>query len=284
MTLHLLEALERLDMKNAYSIGEFSQITGLSVKTLRFYHEKGILVPTSVDESTGYRSYDAGKIDKARVIMQLRQMEFSIEDIAAVLGQFDDEADILNQLERQKQFLQQRIREDRDIVHSLGDIITKEKAARKLLEESAMTVVEKKIEPMLVAGYRMKGKYDESGTGFGRLGKAVGRYICGPALCLYYDGEYREEEANFEPCFPVRKAVEAEGVSVRELPGARCLTLVHRGPYEQLGRSYAKIMKEGGESKPNIVLPTREVYLKGPGMIFKGNPENYLTEIQLPLA
>ncbi len=271
-------------MKNAYSIGEFSQITGLSVKTLRFYHEKGLLIPTSVDESSGYRFYDASKIDKARVIMRLRQMEFSIEDIAAVLGQCEDEADILNQLERQKQVLQQRIREDRDIVHSLGEIITKEKAARKLLEESAMTVVEKKIEPMLVAGYRMKGKYNESGAGFGRLGKAVGRYICGPALCLYYDGEYREEDANFEPCFPVRKAVEAEGVSVRELPGGRCLTLVHRGPYEQLGRSYARIMEEAGQPKPNIVLPTREVYLKGPGMIFKGNPKNYLTEIQLPLA
>jgi DNA-binding transcriptional MerR regulator len=83
-------------MKSSYSIGEFSQVTGLSVKTLRFYHEKGILVPSSVDETTGYRFYDAGKVEKARVIMRLRQMEFSIEDIAAVLGECSDEADILN--------------------------------------------------------------------------------------------------------------------------------------------------------------------------------------------
>jgi DNA-binding transcriptional MerR regulator len=73
-------------MKTSYSIGEFSQVTGLSVKTLRFYHEKGILVPSSVDETTGYRFYDAGKIEKARIIMRLRAMEFSLEDIAAVLG------------------------------------------------------------------------------------------------------------------------------------------------------------------------------------------------------
>src|SRR5688572_18109238 len=39
-------------MKTWYSIGEFSQVTGLSVKTLRFYHEKGILIPSSVDEAT----------------------------------------------------------------------------------------------------------------------------------------------------------------------------------------------------------------------------------------
>jgi effector-binding domain-containing protein len=33
-----------------------------------------------------------------------------------------------------------------------------------------------------------------------------------------------------------------------------------------------------------VVSPTREVYLKGPGMIFKGNPRKYVTEIQFPIA
>jgi DNA-binding transcriptional MerR regulator len=41
-----------------FTIGEFSKVTGLSVKTLRFYHEEGLLVPTSVDDATGYRYYD----------------------------------------------------------------------------------------------------------------------------------------------------------------------------------------------------------------------------------
>jgi DNA-binding transcriptional MerR regulator len=271
-------------MKSSYSIGEFSQVTGLSVKTLRFYHEKGILLPSSVDESTGYRYYDAAKVEKARVIMRLRQMEFSIEDIAAVLGQCDDEADILNYLARQKQFLQQRMQEDRDIVRSLGEIIAREQEARRLVEAGSFAVQEKTIAPMLVAGYRMKGRYQEAGDGFARLGKAVGRYISGKALCLYYDGEYREEDANFEPCFPVRKAVSAEGITFRELPGGRCLTLVHQGPYDQLGRSYAKILKHRDRQKGEVILPTREVYLKGPGMIFKGNPKRYLTEIQLPIG
>ena len=270
-------------MKTTYSIGEFSQITGLSIKTLRFYHEKGILVPSSVDEATGYRFYDASKVEKARVIMWLRQMEFSIEDIAAVLGECIDEADILNYLERQKATLQQRIQEDRDIVRSLNEIITKEISARQILEAGNFAVEEKTIEPMLIAGIRMKGRYHECGAGFARLGKAIGRYICGKALCLYYDGEYCEDDANFEPCFPVRKEVAADGITVRTLPGGRCLTLIHRGSYDQLGRSYAKILKYATERKLNLAPPTREVYVKGPGMIFKGNPKNYLTEIQLPL-
>ncbi len=136
---------------------------------------------------------------------------------------------------------------------------------------------------MLVAGIRMKGKYGECGAVFSRLSKSVGRYISGEPLCLYYDGEYREDDADLEPCFPVRKRIEADGVSVRELPEVRCLALVHRGPYDQLGRSYARILKEADNRKAKIILPTRELYVKGPGIIFKGNPANYLTEIQLPL-
>jgi len=271
-------------MKTSYSIGEFSQVTGLSVKTLRFYHEKGLLVPSSVDETTGYRFYSADKIEKARVIMRLRQMEFSLEDIAAVLGDCTDEADILDYLERQKTALQQRLQQDRDIVRSLTAIIATEKAARQLLDGGHFAVEEKTVAALLVAGWRMKGKYCDCGTGFSRLGRAAGRYICGKAMCLYYDTEYREDDANFEPCYPIRREITADGVAVRTLPGGRCLTLVHRGPYDQLGRSYAKILKAADERQWKIAIPTREIYLKGPGMIFKGNPKNYLTEIQLPLA
>lgn len=270
-------------MKSSYSIGEFSQITGLSTKTLRFYHEKGILVPSSVDEATGYRFYDTTKVEKARVIMRLRAMEFSIEDISAVLGQCEDEADILNYLERQKSMLQQRIAEDRDIVRSLSEIIAREKEAQALLSGGNFAVEEKSIEPLLVAGIRMKGKYSDCGAGFARLGRAIGRHIVGKPLCLYYDGEYREGDADFEPCFPIRREVSAEGVAVHALPGGKCLSLVHRGAYDQLGRSYARILAEARRRTANLLLPTREVYLKGPGLIFKGNPKNYLTEILLPI-
>jgi DNA-binding transcriptional MerR regulator len=271
-------------MKSSYSIGEFSQVSGLSVKTLRFYHEKGILIPTSVDEATGYRFYDASKIDKARVIMRLRELEFSIEDIAAILGECSDEAEILNFLERQKNALQQRIQQDRDIVRSLNQIIAAEKSARELSENGDYRVEEKTINPMLIAGIRLKGKYSDCGKAFAQLGKTAGRYICGKSFCLYFDAEYRDGDADFEACFPIRKEVAIDGASIQTLPAARCLTLLHRGHYDQLGRSYAKILRHTNENELKIALPTREVYVKGPGMIFKGNPKNYLTEIQLPLT
>jgi effector-binding domain-containing protein len=55
-------------------------------------------------------------------------------------------------------------------------------------------------------------------------------------------------------------------------------------PHNQLGHSYAKILQYADARKLKPVLPTPEIYVKGPGMIFKDNPKNYLTEIQLPFA
>ena len=59
------------------------------------------------------------------------------------------------------------------------------------------------------------------------------------------------------------------------------MSLLHSGPYEELGRSYEKAFAYIHDHGYEIELPTREVYIKGPGMIFKGNPAKYLTEIQV---
>lgn len=59
-------------------------------------------------------------------------------------------------------------------------------------------------------------------------------------------------------------------------------SLIHKGPYETLNQSYEKIMETTSKKKGyQAKLPTREVYIKGPGMIFEGKLENYLTEIQI---
>jgi DNA-binding transcriptional MerR regulator/effector-binding domain-containing protein len=267
-----------------FSIGEFSKVTGLSVKTLRFYQEKAILTPSRVDGESGYRYYDQTKVEQARIIVNLRAMEFSIEEIGVVLKECGDERDILAALRRKKAQIEQRLRRDRDVAACLDRIIAKETEAQRLVEQSAFAVESTSLEPMLMAGIRMKGKYSDCGKGFSQLARALGRHIAGKCFCLYYDGEFREEDADFEACFPLRKEVDAKGVSVRTLPGGRVLSLIHKGPYGQLGRSYAKILRDARERNLEIQLPTREVYLKGPGMIFKGNPKNYLTEIQLPFT
>ena len=82
---------------------------------------------------------------------------------------------------------------------------------------------------------------------------------------------------------PIRKLVASNGMSIHELPAARCVTLMHCGPYEDLKNAYAKLLKYTKEKGYKVSLPTREVYVKGPGMIFRGNPKKYVTEVQFPI-
>lgn len=262
-----------------FSIGEFSKLTQLTVKTLRYYHEEGLLIPTYVDPDTGYRYYDRSHIEVARTITYLRSLEFSISDIKTLLQDQSDE-DLLTILERQQLAVKDRMKRLRKAALSIDQFILEERQARTMAQ-TANNVQEKMLEPVLIAGIRMKGKYSDCGKAFGRIGRSLGRFICGKPLLLHYDCEYREDGADFEACMPVRPTKDVEGISVRELPAGRCVSLVHQGPYDTLGQSYARIFKFINEHKYKAVVPSREVYLKGPGMLFRGNPKNYLTEIQI---
>lgn len=267
-----------------FRIGELSRITGLTVKALRFYHERGLIEPAEVDPATGYRFYDRSAVERARAVRELRELGFSIDDIAEILAGAEDEADLVSFLERRARELEARMRADREAAGKIRRIVRREEEARRVMQTERYEIEEKTVEPCWVAGIRMQGRYDESGKAFARLGKKVGRHMSGSCLCLYHDGEYREEGADFEPCMPLARKLDAgEGIDVRELPGERCVTLIHRGPYERLGRAYERVFAYVRERGYTVRLPTREVYLKGPGMIFKGNPEKYLTEIQVPV-
>ena len=265
-----------------FTIGELSKVTGLTVKTLRFYHEEGLLTPSFVDPHTGYRHYDDGHIETARAIAYLRSLEFPLADIREILHHRGDDEQLLDAIERHRAAIEQKVRHFRKVARSLEQFIAEERRA-KTMSQGAYEVQEKVLGPMLVAGIRTKGRYRDCGKGFSRIGKALGRYISGNPFLLHYDTEYKEDDADFEACFPIRQSRAVDGVSVRELPGGRCASLLHKGPYDQLGDSYATILKYVKAKGYAAQTPTREVYVKGPGMIFKGNPRNYLTEIQILL-
>jgi DNA-binding transcriptional MerR regulator len=263
-----------------FSIGEFSKITGLTVKALRFYHEEGLLIPSSVDPQTGYRYYDQRLIEPARIIAFLRKLEFPLAEIKALLKNESGEDQLIDVIHRHRKQLQQRVTQYRKAMKQLDAFIAEERQPGNM-NPSQFEIQEKQIESIFIAGIRMKGRYEECGKAFGRLARALGRHIAGKPFLLHYDDEYKEEDADFEACMPIRNQKQIEGISIRPLQAARCVSLLHKGPYEQMGRSYAKAIQYLQDRRYKAIAPTREIYIKGPGMIFKGNPKNYLTEIQI---
>ncbi len=263
-----------------FSIGEFSAITSLTIKCRRLYDDRGTLIPSEIDEFTQYRYYDEVNYETARSISLLKEYDFSLAEIKEILEDFDRDSNLLEQLQSKFSQIQTKIKRYEEISSSLENTIKME-TENKMQTSETFDIEEKEVETILIAGYRMRGKYQEIGKGFSVLGKKFGRHINGKALGLYYDGEFKEEGADFEACFPIRKGKDEEGILVRELKGGKCIALIHKGPYENLSESYAKIFTFVNEKGYQKNLPTREVYIKGPGMIFKGNPKNYITEIQI---
>lgn len=176
-----------------FSIGQFSRITGLTIKTIRLYHEKELLIPKWVDEATGYRYFDDHNVEQARAISYLRELMFPLTEIKEILESFSEDSDILAFLEKQQSMIQRKMTDLNRAALSLEDIIRKEREAQKMLEESSFSVGEKEIGELLVAGLRWKGRYADVGPIFGKVAKLAGRYIKSKPMNLYYDGEYREE-------------------------------------------------------------------------------------------
>ena len=84
-------------------IKEFAELTGVSVRTLHYYDEIGLLNPSEVDAQNGYRFYDEKSLERMRVILFYRELDFSLKTIAQILSSPD--YDKQQALSRQRKLL-----------------------------------------------------------------------------------------------------------------------------------------------------------------------------------
>ncbi|WP_238881891.1 MerR family transcriptional regulator [Clostridium sp. YIM B02551] len=261
-----------------YKIGEFSKITSLTVKTLRYYDEQNILKPSYRNEENDYRFYSEEDFKKAELIMLLRKFEFSISEIKDLLINYENISDLSYFLEEKKKMIEKRIEEEKNLLKKI-DLYIKPENREVFMN---YTIKTKDIEPILVASIRYKGKYKDVGKYIGKLYKIVKGNVNGAPFNCYYDSEYKEE-ADIELCLPTSKVVSNNDINSRQLPKVKALCTTHIGDYENLNMAYKALLDYAKENRLKCLTPSREIYVKGPGMIFKGNPNKYITEIIIPI-
>src|SRR5262245_20855074 len=179
-----------------FTIGEFSRITGLTVKTLRFYHEEGLLVPTSIDDQNGYRYYDGSLVELARTIAFLKSLDFSLTKIKGILASAREgkapAEPLTAALERQRKVIDDRIHRLKKARQSLDQFLNDQREGKRLMTHAEFQCEEKNVPAMKIAAVRMNAPYKDCGQGFSKIGKAFWNQIAGPALLLIYDTEYQE--------------------------------------------------------------------------------------------
>jgi DNA-binding transcriptional MerR regulator len=92
------------------SIGAFSRLTHLSIKTLRYYHQVGLLEPAVVDPDSGYRYYRPGQAHSAQLVRRFRDLGLPVADVKALLATPDltaRDAILADHLDRMREQLRQ---------------------------------------------------------------------------------------------------------------------------------------------------------------------------------
>ncbi|HLO33306.1 MAG TPA: MerR family transcriptional regulator [Anaerolineales bacterium] len=266
-------------------IGDFSKLSRVSVKTLRYYDEMGLLKPMDVDAFTGYRLYEYSQLLMLHRILALKDLGFSLEEIGRLLDEDLSVEQMRGMLKLRETEARQRLREEAERLERI------ESRLRQIEQEDMMSkydVVIKSADEMKIASVRdvVPTPPEQGGLWQELEGYLAMQHIrpIGACFTLYHDDEYKERDWDVEVCEPIdADLAESKRVKVRALPALETLACtIHHGPFVTIGEAYNAIGKWITDNGYRIVGPCREVYVREAENISQTDP-NTVTEIQFPV-
>jgi DNA-binding transcriptional MerR regulator/effector-binding domain-containing protein len=263
------------------TIGAFSRLTHLSIKTLRYYHEVGLLEPAVVDPDSGYRYYRPGQAQSAHLVRRFRDLGLPVADVKAVLAAPDltsRDAILAGHLDR----MRDQLRQTEAAVESL----------RRMLEGSSASVaIEERVleggPAISVAAHVLRKDvaawWLDALAGLRAAALAAGLEQNGPVGGIYDDDLFTQDAGHARVYLPVRDSPALDGTSVRwELPAARFAVALHAGPHSDVDRSYAALGTYAAANGRDGTGPVRERYLTGP--FDTADQAQWRTEVCWPIA
>jgi DNA-binding transcriptional MerR regulator len=250
-------------MPTSFSIGEFSRATHLTVKTLRHYHEAGLLVPASVDPRTGYRRYTAEQISLAQIIRRFRGLNMPVREIHAVVASPDPAmrteliATHLRRLEAELSRTQDAVASLRDILeHPAKDL----RIERRRIERAPAAAIRESVRAKDALSWFLGAMAELSATvrtqHLAPTGAPGGIF----ANSLFSHG--RGEATLFIPCEgTVRPTARVSGCVI---PQTEIAALVHEGAYSNVDMTYGALASYVARHAVPLQGPIREYYLCGP--------------------
>lgn len=263
-------------------IGDFSKLSKVTIKALRYYEKVGLLVPKYVDLFNGYRYYESTQlVDIARII-SLKQIGLSIDEIRKIIVNKMPLEDIL---EEKKEVLEKNILEYNNMLSKINYLLEEREMKEEIFE---------KVVPSYYVYYKegVIKDYSEAsnfilGSGSECMSLNPDIKCVEPDYCYvnYLDGEYKEKDIKIRYAQAVVKNDkpfnENDSIRFMGIPEVKCICIYHKGSYDKLGSSYAKIMKYIEDNKLEVIDYPRECYIDG--VWNKDNEEDWLTEIQVPI-
>jgi effector-binding domain-containing protein len=267
-----------------FKIGEFSKLSQVPVKTLRYYDEIDLLKPAKVDDFSGYRFYSAEQLPRLNRILALKDLDLSLAQIGELLDGDLPAEQIRGMLRMKQAEVKGRVKEEQ------ARLARVEWRLKQIEREGIMSdqeVVVKSIPAMRIAAVReVIPTYGHISQLYSALFKHTGRHRArpaGPAMAIYYDEAYRDRDVDVEAAVPVSKDIpDGDRVKVRDLAAVEEMAcIVHKGSYDAFSEPYSRLLTWIEAHGYRICGPNREVYIKGPGLLTR--PSSCVTELQIPV-
>lgn len=272
-----------------FRIGEFSRLGSVTIETLRHYDALGLLKPAKVDSATGYRYYSAKQLKPLNQILALKELGFSLEEIARILRENLTTEELRGMLKAQLVSAESAIKTAQ---------LRREHILARLnylnLEENmpAYEVTLKSVEAFTVAAIRETvPAIEQLSQRMGELFHTIASWMIGNNLStglpmiIYHDKSYTRENIDIECAIPICNITIDENPSpespiVVRQTGAfphMATTIVTEQKHESFKLAYNALGQWIEDQGYCIIGPPRDIYYTPP------EQEDFTAEIQFPV-
>lgn len=279
-----------------FKIGDFSRLAQVTTRMLRHYDQLGLLVPSHVDEWTGYRYYTIDQLPRLHRLIALKELGFPLDQVAQLLGDDDIPVEQLHGMLRMRQAeLEREVRVGR---FRLAEVESRLRQIESVGKPPAYEVVVKSVAAQPAASVRQVVPHVSQMDYFCRALyerlydnlRVMRVKPSGPEITIYYAEEYTEVDLEVETAVAVDGSVvdgppTADGVTFRELPSADlCAALIYEGAFANIQPAILELLRWVGTHAHVPAGPLRELHLSGPAHVAGRPVESAVVELQLPVV
>ena len=262
-------------------IGQTARLFGMSVRTLRYYDQIGLLEPEAVNGRTGYRYYSSRQFERLNTIRYLRALDVPIERIAAFFegrdvglmrGIFEDQLATVRDRQRELARIEQKILGRLDQIDQatgarLGDVEVVELPERRMVSLSEAFSPEADLEP-LIRDLGSRSRLDDA-IFLGKVGVSVS-----------LDDLRAREFGRLSSVFIAVEEADGHEGDEDVIPAGRFARVRFRGAHRDAAPYYAKALDHMEEAGLSPCGGSIETTLIDAGMT--SDESQFVTEIQVP--
>ena len=270
--------------KTKLKIGEFSRLMQVTIKTLRHYELKELLIPDEVDEWTGYRYYSTAQMLKLNSIRKLQQLGFTLEEIREL---YDNEshAPSMEQLSKKIDDTEKQLKQ---LIARRNQLLEWMDSRRKLNIMEKFSI--ESLPAVIVATHReVIPNYAALGLlCVNTIGPEMQRLGCKcptPGYCftIEHNQEYTPSDIDIEYCEQVEEmGTDSAIIQFKQLDAVpKALCMKHVGPYERFYESFTEAFAYMEQHGYRLAGHPRTCYIDGAWN--QEDPEKWLSIIQIPI-